>query len=194
MWYLFSNNDHTHWYVVLPGLVMPHASWICVSIGSGNGSLPIQCQSIVWTNADQLFMGPSGTNLSKLKMIIQKFTFNKMFLKMLFWSHSLTKMGNLIFGYLYPQSRIIEQKNSQKVTKILHVKIKVHWNLLLLLTTVSTFMTFKKMLNINPVTIHSLGNLHDDLVTWRRFPYYWPFVMWTQQSLCPAFQKRIWAL
>ena len=42
-----------------------------VSIGSGNGLLPVWHQAITWTNADILSKGPSGTNFSEIIIRIQ---------------------------------------------------------------------------------------------------------------------------
>ena len=56
-------------------------SW--VSIGSGNGLLPIQRQAITWTSADLLSIGLLGTNFSEIWIAIEHFSFIKLCLKML---------------------------------------------------------------------------------------------------------------
>ena len=63
------------------------AEWrICVSkltiTGSYNGLSPDRRQTIIWTNAGILSIGPLGTNLSEILIAIHIFSFNKMHLKM----------------------------------------------------------------------------------------------------------------
>ena len=59
---------------------------ICVGkliiIGSDNDLSSGQRQSIIWTNAGILLIGPLGTNLSEILIGIQVFSFKKMHLKM----------------------------------------------------------------------------------------------------------------
>ena len=59
---------------------------ICVGkltiIGSDNGLSPGRRQTIIWTNAGILLIGPLGTNFSEILIAIQTFTFKKMHLKM----------------------------------------------------------------------------------------------------------------
>ena len=61
---------------------------ICVSkltiIGSDNGLSPDRRQTIIWTNAGILFIGPLGTKFSKILIEIKIFSFRKMHLKMSF--------------------------------------------------------------------------------------------------------------
>ena len=60
---------------------------ICVGkltiIGSGNSLSPGRRQAIIWTNAGILLIGPVGTNLSKIVIAIETFSFKKMHLKIL---------------------------------------------------------------------------------------------------------------
>ena len=53
-----------------------------VSIGSGNGLLPVRRQAITWTNAGLLSIGPLETNFSEIRIEIQIFSFTKIDLKM----------------------------------------------------------------------------------------------------------------
>ena len=59
---------------------------ICVSkltiIGSDNGLSPGRRQTIIWTNAGILLIGPLGTNFSEILIGIQTFSVKKMHLKM----------------------------------------------------------------------------------------------------------------
>ena len=43
-----------------------HASLNYVIIGWSNGSLPVQCQVITWTNAHFLSIEPLGTNFNEI--------------------------------------------------------------------------------------------------------------------------------
>ena len=58
---------------------------ICVNkltiIGSDNGLSPDRRQTIVWTNAGLLLIGPLGTNFSEILIEILTFSFKKMCLK-----------------------------------------------------------------------------------------------------------------
>ena len=51
-----------------------------VSIGSDNGFSPIRRQAIIYTNAELLLIGPSGTNVSEILIKMQNFSM-KMHLK-----------------------------------------------------------------------------------------------------------------
>ena len=53
-----------------------------VSIGSGNGLVPVRHQAITGTNAGLLSIGPVGTNFSEILIKIENFSFMKMHLKM----------------------------------------------------------------------------------------------------------------
>ena len=59
---------------------------ICVSkltiIGSDNGLSPGRRQTIIWTNAGILLIGPLGINFSEILIEILTFSFKKMHLKM----------------------------------------------------------------------------------------------------------------
>ena len=50
-------------------------------ISSGNGLQPVWRQTITWTNADVLSIGPLGTNFSEIRIKIKNFSFMKMHLK-----------------------------------------------------------------------------------------------------------------
>ena len=59
---------------------------ICVSkltiIGSDNGLSPGRRQAIIWTNDRILLIGPLGTNLSEILIVIYTFSLKKIHLKM----------------------------------------------------------------------------------------------------------------
>ena len=71
------------------GIVLTHwgrAMHICVGyltiIGSDNGLSHGRRQTIIWTIAGILLIGPLGTNFSEISIGIQTFSFKKMHLKM----------------------------------------------------------------------------------------------------------------
>ena len=74
---LLGQNKLTHW---------GRVTHICVSdltiIGSDNGLSPGRRQTIIWTNAGILLIGPIGTNFSEILIEIQTFSSNKMNLEM----------------------------------------------------------------------------------------------------------------
>ena len=53
-----------------------------INMDSGNGSSPVRCQAITWTNAYLLSKAPSGFNLSENWIKICSFLFKKIHLKM----------------------------------------------------------------------------------------------------------------
>ena len=53
-------------------------TYICVSRLTDNGLSPGRCQTIIWTNAGILLIGPLGTNLSEILIKIYIFLFKKM--------------------------------------------------------------------------------------------------------------------
>ena len=59
-----------------------YASVNWVSIGSGNGLLPVRRQAITWTNAGLFSIGLLGTNFSEIPIWILVFSFKKMHLKL----------------------------------------------------------------------------------------------------------------
>ena len=51
-------------------------------IGSDNGSSPDRRQSTIWTNADLLSTGPSGTTFSEIRIETEQLFFKKIYFKM----------------------------------------------------------------------------------------------------------------
>ena len=71
------------------GSVLSHwgrVTYICVGnltiIGSDNGLSPGRRQTIIWTSAGIVSIGPLGTNFSEILIGIQTFSFKKMHLNM----------------------------------------------------------------------------------------------------------------
>ena len=60
-----------------------HVTVNWVIIGSSNGLLPDRRQTITWTNADVLSIGPSRTHFHKITVDISNLPFKKILLKML---------------------------------------------------------------------------------------------------------------
>ena len=80
--------DLTHW---------GRVTHICVSeiiiIGSDNGLSPDRRQAIIWTSDGIFVVGPLGINFSEVLIEINKFSFNKMHLKMLSAKWRLFRLG-----------------------------------------------------------------------------------------------------
>ena len=82
----------SHWFVSMyilwfnSQLMRPSDSFICISqlniIGSDNGLLPGQHQTMILTSTGILLFWPLATNFSKLLFKIHRFSFKKMLLKM----------------------------------------------------------------------------------------------------------------
>ena len=75
--------------IVVPGAPLTHwgrVTHICVGnltiIGSDNGLSPGRRQAITWTNVGILLIGPLGTNISEMLIVIHTRSFKKIHLKM----------------------------------------------------------------------------------------------------------------
>ena len=64
------NQQHSIFNSALPSAEYMSVNW--VSIGSGNGLSPVQCQAITWTNAGLLLIGLLGTNFSEIQIKIKQ--------------------------------------------------------------------------------------------------------------------------
>ena len=70
-------------------------------IASDNGLSPAQRQTIIWTNAGILVIGPLGINFSKILIAIQTFSFKKMHLKISCAKKRLFRLGlNVLINYV----------------------------------------------------------------------------------------------
>ena len=86
----WTSDDPFHWWIfVSPSLVLTHwgrVTPICIYkltiIGSGDGLSPGRHQANIWTNAEILVIGPSGTNFSEILIEIHTFSLTKMHLEM----------------------------------------------------------------------------------------------------------------
>ena len=76
-----------------------YASVIWVNIILGDGLSPIWCQAITWTNAALFSNGAMETNVSEIRIKIQKFSFMKMLLKMS--SAKMAAILSRVGGWVY---------------------------------------------------------------------------------------------
>ena len=72
-----------------PGAVYVSVNW--VSIGSGNGLLPVQRQAITCTNTALLSIGPLGTNFVEMQIEIQISNWRKCI-----WKYHLRNGGHFV--------------------------------------------------------------------------------------------------
>ena len=84
-------NELTH--LPLHSLVL-HISGVSElgSIGSGNGLLPVRCQTFTCNNADLLSIGPLGANFNAIRIKIQSFSFKCT------WECHLRNGGHFVLG------------------------------------------------------------------------------------------------
>ena len=86
-WLNFQSIHPYRAYLILTHWDRLRVTHICVGnltiISSDNGLLPGRRQTVFWTNAGKLLIGPLGTNFSEILIKIHKFSFKKMHLKML---------------------------------------------------------------------------------------------------------------
>ena len=104
-----------------------------VSIGSGNGLLPIRCQAITWTSADLLSIEPLWTNFSEIWIKIQNFSFIKMELKMSFakWRPCCPTGDELTQSCLNKMVRHLQARYLTEFVwnKFVALWLKFHWSL-----------------------------------------------------------------
>ena len=79
------SSSHSHWYLRHLASGLTHwgqVTHICVCkltiIGSDNGLSPGRRQAIIWINTGILLIGPFGTNLTKILILVYTFSFKKM--------------------------------------------------------------------------------------------------------------------
>ena len=135
--------------------------YICINklaiIGSDNGLSPGRCQAIIWTNAGILLIGPLGTNFSEILIEIYKFSFKKMHLKMSsgYWRPSCVGLNVLNLGQWV--QCWIGTKPSATTQVLLTVTLKSY--------------------KFHHIFINSFSPVvNDDIIKWKHFPPYWPFV------------------
>ena len=130
---------------------------ICVSritnIGSDNGLSLGRHQTTIWTNVGILLIRTLGTNFSEILSEIHTFSFKKMHLKM---SSAKWRPFCLDLNVL--------NRWCQALT-IDHMECAV-------------LQIFRNEYQ----TRNSLKTIHDDVIKWKHFPRYWPFVRGNHRS------------
>ena len=137
---------------------------ICVSeltiIGSDNGLSPGRHQAIIWTNDGILLIGTLGTNFSEILFGIQTFSFNKMHLKMssakwLWFCLGLNMLNDVFHSVAHNKYR----KGCCWISAmdLLYLMDEGYQN-------------------------YQLAIIHDDVIKWKHFPRYWPFVRGIHRS------------
>ena len=144
---------------------------ICVSkltiIASDNGLSPGRRQAIIWTSAGILLIGPLGTNLSEILIEIITFSFKKMRLNV-----SSAKWRPCCLG--------------------LNVLTWIKNYILHFLCGVITH-PFPNSDGVLGKPALQLGHgLHDDVIKWKHFPRYWPFVRGIHRSPLNSPHKGQW--
>ena len=140
---------------------------ICVGnltiIGSDNGLSPGRRQAIIWTNAGISSIEPDGTNCNEISIEIHTFSFKKMHLKRSSrkWrpfclgfnvlNHELTGPSVFTSSWLRPCAVSNRYKVAESSTMAAHIFPATATNL-------------------------SKGKYHDDVIKWKHFPRYWPFM------------------
>ena len=129
---------------------------ICVGnltiIGSDNGLSPGRRQVIILTNTWMLLIGPLGTNFSDFFISIQTFSFKEMHLKM-----SSVKWRPFCLGFAVS---IVQSHQMVWVFQL------------------GRFKSLHAALLLCNSEIRNLRNeyIHDHVIIWKLFQYYWPFV------------------
>ena len=80
-------------------------------IGSDNGLSPGRRQSIIWTNAGILLIGPLGTNFNEISIEIVTFSFKKMRLKVSSAKWRPFCVGLKVFYYIMAGHAIVVVKD-----------------------------------------------------------------------------------
>ena len=132
-------------------------------IGSDNGLSPGGCQAIIWTNAGILLIGQLGTNPGQIVIGIQAFSLKKMHLKV---SSVKWRPFCLSLNVLAAWHRIGDmQLPETMITQFIDASPG--------LSQLSLEMLQYRMRSHVP---------HDDVIKWKHFPCYWPFVRGIHQS------------
>ena len=133
-------------------------------IGSNNGLSPERRQAIIWTIAGILLIGLLETNFSEVLIDIQTFSLKKIRLKMSSAKCSSFRLGlNVLIKFMS-----------------LHLtKIKVMLKYRPVFITFSCTGTCERNLCLDWFSLWCLSAnypFRDEVIAWKRFPHYWPFV------------------
>ena len=169
------------------------------SIASDNGLSPIRHQAIIWINAWLLSNGPLGTNFNEISMKIQSFSFTKMHnITSMYttWNYDDNISSRLNTS---PISTHNEAIVSQEIISKMH-RISFRLTTKVSRAPVDNNETFMKGLgmscNMQGLHLGLIGRffiaslllpnlwptivpkhcIHDDVIKWKHFLCYWPFV------------------
>ena len=96
------------------------------TIASDNGSSPVRCQAIIWTNAGILLIGPFGMNLSEILSKIHTFSLKKMHLKIssVKWQLFCLSLNMLKVQFKFNNNRLLSEPTSFK-SSIIYVSVTI---------------------------------------------------------------------
>ena len=142
---------------------------ICVNnltiIGSGNGLSPGRRQTIIWTNAEILLIGPLGTNFIEILIEIHTFSFKKIHFKMASWKWRPFCLG-------------------LNVLRVYHWTSKLQY--------IPSLYCYKRVPISHNHEVCQMATIHDDVIKWKHFPRYWPFEWGIHRSPVNSPHKGQW--
>ena len=172
---------------------------ICTSnltiIGSDNGLVPGWHQAIIWTNDGILLVGPIATNFSEILIKIHIFSFNAMHLNM-----SSAKMAAILSLIQCVKNKCnhsgpaFKRRIDNGTNQILTLVVQ-SYRIIMLAIIICYYI---KCANDKVVayiitaahTRHSIS--HDDIIKWKHFPCYWPFVQGIHRPPVNSLHKGQW--
>ena len=173
---------HTTWWRLTHWGRVTH---ICVGkltiIGSDNGLSPERRQAIIWTNAGILLIGPLGTNFSDILIEIQTFSLKKTRLKMSSAKCCSFRLGLnvlsrsgclLVFFHLMMMWTLPQIVKIQNGTECKAIRKSPSGSIVIS----SSWGRQRRKTNA-----HS-AHYYDEIIKWKHFPRYWPFVQEIDRS------------
>ena len=168
---------------------------ICVSklsiLGSDNGLTPGRRQAIIWTNAGIVLIGPLGTNFSEILNEINTCSFKKMHLKM-----SSGKWRPFFLGL---NVLIIPMDTSELPLEDVLRDVHCECHLCVITSIAALYVNScyhrlccKVYLTVHWNTAANNAHGHDDVMKWKHFPRYWPFVRGIHRSPVNSPHKGQW--
>ena len=154
---------------------------ICVNkltiIGSDYGLSPDRHQAIIWTNAGILLIGPSGTNFSEILIEILTLSLKK----------------NAFESVVCETAAILSRPQCIKPALTLWhgwvISSHTHVKMLLLLHVPCATKPSARQTAPHVSECHGI---HDDVIKWKHFPRYWPFVRGIHRSSMNFPHKGQW--
>ena len=132
-------------------------------IFSDNGLSPSRRQAIIWTNAGILLIGPLGTNFNEFLIEIHGFLSTKIHSK-----KSSGKWRPFCLGLTVLIANWQQATNCQGMLNLI------------------------KDIQVKKIYPHTRKYVHDDVIKWKHFPHYWPFVQGIHRSLVNSPHKGQW--